>query len=442
MNSAYKHFPLVIILLGLTIPLIVYCTINFNIYFLLLTLSLLLFSIYPELGLVLLVSGSWVVEIIFVLLKVPEGFRGASLGMFLGLSLIFYTLIIKKRIPSFFEHKIYQVSYIFTALLFLGVLYTPNKQYGIFKALGFLIFCLFPMIVMIFFQNDLGRLKRIINLFIILSIPGLIYGLNQLYYKRIEGYRFSLGEINPIWYGRILGVIIISLLYIYATHTSKIRYFFIVFIFPAMLLMLYTGSRGPLLSLTFSLILFLFLCNNIRLSRRLLLFIFLGTFFIILVYNFIPQHLKHKFMSYDDENVAIRLIYFPSSIIHFSKNLLVGVGTGGYEAEAFLIERSSFRKYPHNIILEIIAEMGLFGLSLFVYFIFLVYKISKNLFHLTYKNPKYRPIFAWSFCIFTFSLLNSFVSGDLVTNVLVWFSSGYLCILSSTIKKSILQNRK
>lgn len=415
----------------------VYCIINFNIYFIVLILFLLLFSIYPELGLVLLVSGSWLVQIILALSKVPKGFKGVSLAVLLALGLIFYTLIIKKRIPSFFKHKIYQVSYIFAAFLFLGLFYTPNKQYGIYKALGFLIFCLFPMIAMIFFQNDLVRLKRIINIFIILSIPGLIYGLNQLYYKGIEAYnpkpfRFSLGEINPIWYGRILGIFIISLLYIYATHKSKFKYFSIIFIFPAMFLMLSTGSRGPLLALTFSLIIFLFLCNNIRLSRRLLLFIFLGIFFIV-VYNFMPQYIKHKVVSYNDESVSIRLKYYPSSIVRFLKNPLMGVGTGGYEAQAYLIEDSSFRKYPHNIILEIIAEMGLFGLSLFVYFLFSVYKISKKLFHLTYKNPKYRPIFAWSFCIFTFSLLNSMVSGDLISNVLVWFSSGYLCILSSTI---------
>ncbi|WP_255261516.1 O-antigen ligase family protein [Bacillus pseudomycoides] len=107
----------------------------------------------------------------------------------------------------------------------------------------------------------------------------------------------------------------------------------------------------------------------------------------------------------------------------FAENPIVGDGIGGF---GYNYNDTDARGYPHNIFLEIIAELGLVGLVLFL---LLIFRCIAPYFYRSGKDDS----FSYSiFIVFLFYFLNANISGDLNDNrVMFCFMS--LSYISSCI---------
>ena len=76
-------------------------------------------------------------------------------------------------------------------------------------------------------------------------------------------------------------------------------------------------------------------------------------------------------------------------------------------------------RYPHNIVLELLVELGIIGLFLFSQpFI----KSMRDSIKMLYKSKKEDWAFAmFSFSVLLFAILNAQFSGDIVSNEYIWF---------------------
>ena len=124
---------------------------------------------------------------------------------------------------------------------------------------------------------------------------------------------------------------------------------------------------------------------------------FLTIFFValILAYKNI-ESVNYKFKEFtsliQQANKSPHIRLFSSAIIVGSNNPFIGSGLKNYREDCDLLQKSNFfdpytkeeilcSSHPHNIYLEIFAESGLIGLSIFFYIIF------KNINHFI-KNRK------------------------------------------------------
>jgi len=125
-----------------------------------------------------------------------------------------------------------------------------------------------------------------------------------------------------------------------------------------LLSLLSIGSRGPVIGAAAGLLSWLLL--NFRVSMRRLLYVGMLTIVLVLVLQNLPSISRSRLANFRD---AGRPALWQDGISQFLNNPLLGVGWGNY---------ASFGRsvYPHNLFIEVAAELGLLGLATFTVLLF------------------------------------------------------------------------
>jgi O-antigen ligase len=208
------------------------------------------------------------------------------------------------------------------------------------------------------------------------------------------------GIERVIWLSRGIGICIV---YMIITSEWRMRPMVLVMVSILLLqfgIMLYIGSRGPLLSVIVSMGIFFFIKYRKDITKTVLLGI-VGVTIIVAFMNikalsdyvhFFSTHrgtIKLSFFGQD------RLVAYRPSLEIFADHPITGVGLGKWWSVyrprmsplSEIHDRSYLKKirgeidydYPHNIFLEILSELGLVGMGLFV----LLFIPFKRLFRLS-----------------------------------------------------------
>lgn len=193
------------------------------------------------------------------------------------------------------------------------------------------------------------------------------------------------GIERMIWLSRSIGICVA---YFVITSSWKKRPLvtipLIIFLFGVMI---YIGSRGPVLSLILALGFFLIIKNRKNIGPAVLLAGVVGIVVVaFMTYSPLTDfarsfatHGKTKEFSHFGED---RLSAYTPSLLIFADHPLVGVGLGKWwstyqkkfrippwEAQRAAKERMKGHLavlYPHNILLEILSELGIIGLACFI----------------------------------------------------------------------------
>ena len=179
-----------------------------------------------------------------------------------------------------------------------------------------------------------------------------------------------------------------------------------IFVCLSLLLIIKSGSKGPFIFLIIS-ILFQY---TRAFSFKTFLIGIIMFYLIYISFEFIIPLLGSRLSSIfsvdilDASSSIARLDRWRMAILVFLENPY-GVGFGNYVPASKLIEGNDFymAEYPHNLFLELISELGFFGVGLVFVFIFKIFKIL--------INPNIKLV-QKQLLIFLF--LNSMVSGDIM----------------------------
>jgi O-antigen ligase len=125
---------------------------------------------------------------------------------------------------------------------------------------------------------------------------------------------------------------------------------------------------------------------------------------------------------YHNPSSGIRISFLKSSLETWQKNPILGMGIGSWPV---IMKYGDMRGYPHNIIIEVLLELGLVGLIFFL--IFIGYAL-KTFFR---RNVLRNPISLFVFLIFLTTFLEAMVSGDMTDHRFLYVSLG-LMTLSTT----------
>lgn len=329
-------------------------------------------------------------------------------------SVLFFVTALMSLIRLVGYQKLIILSLILIVFLLFSALIATDSEYGIYKIiLGLLV----PLTFWSYSTKIAWSEKELINYLIlsvlIIDIFGVLYKINFGFFDR--GVKFGL--FGPIVFGWINGMAFV------ASLLKKDNNFFdklLIAIF--FILILWSGSKGPLIS---SLLIVIILIRKIiknKLRNYILLFIVLiALFYLIQSFGSEIRSVETLFKLFENpENyietggtgsIGSRLNFITLSLDLFVENILIGIGFG----EWTVYGPEDFR-YPHNIVLEILSETGIFGLGILL--IYLYFLSNKSVFAYVSYFALFSLIFSGDFSYFRYALFPLLMSYSLTKNKL------------------------
>ena len=321
-------------------------------------------------------------------------------------------------------------------MLFIGILYSPLPAQGLTKAGKYLATNLFIFFAIMLFIDDIKRLKNLLKIIAVLGFVATAISIGYIAYAGVGNInRFALPAQNPIWFARGLGISLLATLFLFALAKKRFEKFIYVSFISIMLFLIYiTASRGPILALLASLSFYFLLLPTKGFSffKKLffILVIFLSLRFSVAI---APEHMWNRVLglfSGFDLTTLHRLRAFEMAKDLFFDNPLKGVGTAGFGQFSAL-------SHPHNTVLELASELGIWGGLAFVSLVFCTayfgIKLLRNK-KVSFLELNLNKAF---FAIFILVLINSQISGAVYGNYELWFAIGGIWTLYCSQSKHL-----
>lgn len=321
--------------------------------------------------------------------------------------LVSISLFIKKKIVIN-NNILYNL--IFVAFIGLSLTYSLNQVFGLKKFILVLNIIPFSIFGFYIFTSD-KSLKNLTEILVLIFTPLILISIIIQPFNTDSIYEFSFTRWSHVFFSRFVGITFILVLF----SRFKNKTFIILILYFGML---FNGARGPLIFITA--LLFFYYLLNIKIEKKNLFVIFSVFCLFVIFYFIFLNKSNERILNLININeflhsggIQVRLEAWEKAINIFLNNLILGVGIGGFNTNLFSNIGDQI-VYPHNILLEILCELGLIGFTLFILIITNTYKFLK-VFSLEIK------------ILFWFSLYLALFSKDLSSNPLLFsFSFFYI----------------
>ena len=367
---------------------------------------------------------------------------GLNFGIFVSViyivSVIFMLFSIKTI--SLSKSKILLYLFYLLAIIITPILWLifDITDYGIEKAINF---CIIVIPISIVIAEKYER-KDVMNTFYILLCVTLFLAILSFIGlagpDRADGRMTALGG-GPIVFARWMGFGIITLLFLPLRIKSIYKYILIIIF---LILALSSGSRGPILGLILTALVYIFLNFNKVIIKIGIILVLFASASVFLDFN---KHIskignsKRVFMNISKNGASKQSTSTRTNLAIGSfvllQNYPLGVGSGNWQIITNKLSPNHLMplEYPHNIILEVGCEYGL--PVLLVLLILFIYT-----FHWSYcRMIKYinneSSLYPLLFYLFLFFFFNSLVSGMLNDSRLMFIIISFIIIQKPLIKK-------
>ena len=266
--------------------------------------------------------------------------------------------------------------------------------------------------------------KLIIDFLKVTLILGVCLGIISLillYFS--SGYvdRLTIPGVHPIPFSQLIGfavlVIISSLIIdkkILPINIGSLVSRGLLLVFLLMVLFA-SNTKGILLSIIISFIIMLYL-KGFKISKKLLVLMSLVilplTFYVVSKIGY-ESLFERLFRSLGDNSINHRLLSYGESFEIFMRFPLTGSGPGAYDIFGYL-------PYPHNFFLENIAQYGILGIIINIYFLFMLYII----FEISNRTKHKNFIFSLLFILIVYFFTETMVSFTLWMHKGLYLSLG------------------
>lgn len=401
--------------------------------------------IYPEVGLVTTVLAGRFNRVPFL-----EDLHGPY---YVGLATLYATVLVVtlRRLARPIGSTGYLMSMLcLGAVLLVSVLHSPSVGYGWEKVIEYGLYTVPLVVVLLVTVRDRESYWRILyalaGLTLFLALVAI--GSSILQGGITDGRLAALGG-GPNVFGRFMVFGAISSLALFSHLRSRWTRPLVV---PALLIFVtscfLTGSRQAILGMILCIALYgiLLLLGSRTLQKIKVLsvasaLVVAGTIMLISVPSEVVesttgfQRTILLFQEDKGDSVNTRVSMVEAAWELFKQEPLTGVGAGGFATEAFGVDQ---RLYPHNVILEIMAELGLLGMGVFAASLSIIglgaWRILKTVVVRSDDRADVALASAVVVC-FVFSLFAAQVSGDLYDNRWVWLFGALVVALPPVVLK-------
>ncbi|HRI46149.1 MAG TPA: O-antigen ligase family protein [Ignavibacteriaceae bacterium] len=300
----------------------------------------------------------------------------------------------------------------------VSLIYSSNFEFGLQKLihLYITIIPIFPAVLLLIDQGKEFHIKIVfLSLFYSVLVSVITLAINPFIHH--TAYAFSISRWSHVLIGRFLSITIIGALWLILTSTNKKRLYFA--LTSALLIggALYLSAlRASFLAVSIAaLIMFIIVLVKKKLIVKNLLFPIISTVILLSVLiNFNNPVSDKRFKAlytvitegkFPDGAILARVEAYIISFEIFKSHPLLGTGIGGFNNfnESHL---TKVIKYPHNLLLEFLTEMGIF---FFILSLILFYRTAIEVYR--YNN--------FLLPIFITALILSLFSKDFASNSLL-----------------------
>lgn len=276
------------------------------------------------------------------------------------------------------------------------------------------------------------RIKKFFNYCVILASLLIIPAFYELFYNPsvVESGRFSIYEFpsglnNPILLGITFAILLLILL-VRMIEQGKLKSTYLVLMIPSTFFLLRVGSRGAAISFLVAMLFYILMIGRLRLKTKFYAVVFVGLL-ILGAYKFIPESTGDFYrgtLAYQENPVSSvyqRITMWKEAINDFKQSPFFGVGEGNS------VHGGGF---PHNILLEVSAELGILGLFMFLSMCYLTIKKAMKFIERK-QNQDLNLLIKLSLLLFIYSLTESMFSGYITNQTNLFMTMG---LVSSIIK--------
>jgi len=438
-NRLSKLLPLIFTLQALGLLILLKSVTLSALFYLMLLLPVIVY-ISPEIGVLFVATGNVLLYVLFdqLQLNIPAPVMIAHV-LFLTLTiLVIHVKYPDRRIPL---DTVFYLTLALWFVLVLGVLYSDNRMYGMLKIVFFLVINLYAFFACLFLAYDRVKLKKFV-----ISVWGIGFLLAFFAYIQPKSYlfeyvRYTVSEsVNPIFLSRSLGISAVAGLYF--AFRSRLLVFKVIYLVTLPLLigpMIWTMSRGPLLGLLLSFLLYYLLQpSRPRWERAIVTLAGIGAALIFLVTS--AGQIQQRMVTPigEETSAAFRILAWIQALQDFAGSPLLGIGTGSFFMDTPWVPFI----YPHNLVLEVLCENGIIGLGLLTAFLLLAWRRGIKALKSATSQGDIQLIITL-LCMFAFALFNALFSGDIYKNEMIWVTAGLLVALYYTFsahEKTVVDN--
>ena len=299
------------------------------------------------------------------------------------------------------------------------VLFSEIEKKGIMDRMLF--FVLIPMLASVcYWHYKLNHLKLLKYLFYVMTVSLILcfltigIGVGQVINEQMK----IEGELNSLNIAYFSGLLMVITLYLSSKiYGFKKNMFFIIGTTISIYGILIAGSRGPLFFTILTCLIYLGFGNY---SKRFKFLLYVSVIFLVLLFKFdytyytdlisiyAPHFADRLVDTIENNDISGREDFYARGLFQFSKNIYFG--------DYFAITSGSYAgSYPHNILIESLMTIGLFGsIPLFGLF-FICFKRA-------FKIIKQNKIHSWIALIFIYYFLKGLSSWNLYGSDLLWIS--------------------
>lgn len=317
---------------------------------------------------------------------------------------------VSKKDFSLFQNRIFYFFFIYCALIIICSLVSDHKIHSLQSSLPYFRFLIFSLAVCYIFSKD----KKLLKFFTIILVSIYAFALINGFFQYFVGHNFfgispsAPNRLTLIFDDRMLLGAFLSrtfplmiglIIYTYKDNLKKYLLLFFLIITSDILVYL-TGERTALGLILLSTILFIIFINKFRILRLVTLII---SIFCIVIISFNNNNIKHRNFDYTlnqlglySESNSINIFspnhdkLIKSSLNMFFDYPIFGIGPNNFriKCENPIYNRGLCTTHTHNVFVQILSELGVLGLILYMiaityvlYFFFrlILMKISKKL---------------------------------------------------------------
>lgn len=289
-----------------------------------------------------------------------------------------------------------------------------------------------------------NRRERMARFFVCLLVFSLVLVFIGIYIYLVYGnFRFyegweDQGRVYNRWgYAASMGTVVCFAILVYARHGTVKQLVFLGLFVASMFFLLIASSRGSLLA-TMAGLLGVLLCGTPKVGHRRLevprvqvlsvLVFIAGTIIIIFLMMMGEEfHTFNRFVKLFEQaqNTEIvvgpnRFAYYQAAVDLFIREPLTGFGVGSFSM--MFRGKEVLGIQPHNIVLELLAEHGLIGFTLFMFFIWTALR------QCSLRRLQRDPLLVCALMLFLSRFMAAMYSTELATQQILFLSIALLAL--------------
>jgi O-antigen ligase len=342
-----------------------------------------------------------------------------TLILYICLYLLFivYFLINRDFRFSFSKFDLY-ISLFVTILLF-SVLISPNQLDGLFKLMKFVVLGLGIVYLTKVYVKDQYDYNFLLKSYLYSSLIIELIVIYEFIQQGMPFGRFSFYGAHPIPLGMMGAITAIVAVTFYVNKRLSVFLLLLSLIISSWIVLI-SSSKGPLLTMLIVIVLLLpSIFNSIK---RFAVMISVG----LVTFNFVSKTDQYKMMVdrilgvSSDQSTFERLNHYNQALDVFKNNPVIGGGIGVFSDVG----------YPHNVVLEVLGQGGVFLGVLLIGF--LIWLIVKYVYYLT--KHRYNFEYTASIMILLASIIVLMVSYTYVDLKFLYLGLGLLLAQSDMLQ--------